>query len=79
MEKGIRNADAVTRKLRLALTRAPKNRLDVTKKERRKGEEMIEKWKVKAMVAKRRQASGRISLSSEKEDKSDTGDDINQN
>ena len=43
MEKGIKNADAVARKLRVALTRAIYDRLEVAKEKRWKREEMIEK------------------------------------
>ena len=38
---------------------------------------MIEKQKVEAMATKSRRARGGISLSSEKEDRSDTRDDTN--
>ena len=43
MEKGIRNADAVTRKLGLASVRAINNGLEVAKEKRRKREEIMEK------------------------------------
>ena len=76
MEKGIKNADAVARKLGPASTRAINNRLEAVREERRKREEMIERRKAEAMAAKRRRARGGISLSSEEEDESDTGDDM---
>ena len=79
MEKGIKNADAVTCKLRLASTRATNDRLEVVREERQKREEMMERQKTEAMAAKRHRAKGRISLSSEKEDESDTRDDMDPN
>ena len=75
MKKGIRNADAVARKLRPASTRATNDRLEAAREERRKREEMMERRKAEAMAAKRRRARGGISSSSEEEDESDTGDD----
>ncbi len=77
MEKGIRNADAVARKLGPALTRATNQRLEITRKERRKREEIVEKWKTEAMAAKRRRARRGISLYSEEEKnyENDTGDE----
>ena len=75
MEKGIRNADAVARKLGPASTRATNDRLEAAREERRKREEMMERRKAEAMAAKRRRARGGISLSSEKEDESDNVDD----
>ena len=74
MEKSIRNADVITRKLKLASTRATNDRLEAAKKKKQKKEEMIERRKAKAMAAKQRRVRGEMSLSSEKEDKSDTGD-----
>ena len=75
MEKGTRNADAVTHKLESASTRATNDRLKTVREDRRKKEEIIEKRKAEALAAKRRRARGRISLFSEEEDKNDTGDD----
>ena len=76
MKKGIKNVDAVARKLGPALTRAINDRLEAAKEERQKREEMIEKGKTKAMTAKWRRARGGISLSNKEEDKSDTKDNI---
>ncbi len=53
MEKGIRNVDAVARKLRQALTRATNQRLEVVREERQKREEMVERRKLKVIAAKR--------------------------
>ncbi len=77
MEKGIRNADAVVRKLGPALTRAINQRLEVAREERRKREEMVERRKTEAIAAKRQRARGGISLSSEEEEnyESDTEDE----
>ena len=76
IEKSIKNADAVARKLGPASTRATNDRLEAARKERRKREEIMERQKAEAMAAKRHRARRGISLSSEKEDESDTGDDI---
>ena len=76
MEKGIKNADAVARKLGPASIRATNNRLEVVREKRRKREEIIERRKAEAIPVKRRRARGRISLSSEEEDESDKRDDI---
>ncbi len=77
MEKGIRNVDAVARKLGPALTRATNQRLEVAREERQKREKMVERRKIKAMAAKQRRASGGISLSSEEGEnyESDTRDE----
>ncbi len=77
MEKCIRNADAVVRKLGSASTRATNQRLEVAREERRKREEMVERWKIEAMAAKRQRARGGISSSSEEVEnyESDTGDE----
>ncbi len=77
MEKGIRNADAVTRKLGSVSIRATNQRLEVAREERRKREEIIERRKTKAMVTKRQRARGRISLSNKEEEnyESDIGDE----
>ena len=74
MEKGIKNADTIACKLGLALIRVINDRLDVVREERQKKEEMMKRRKAEAMVAKRRRTRGRISLSSEEEDKSNTRD-----
>ncbi len=79
MEKSIRNADAVVCKLGQASTRTTNQRLEVVKEERQKREEIVEKQKTEAMVAKRWRARRGISLSSEKMKnyKSNTGDETN--
>ena len=56
MEKDIRNADAIARKLGLALTRATNARLEAVKEKRRKREEIMERRKAEAMAAKRHRA-----------------------
>ena len=45
MEKDIRNADTVARKLEPASTRATNDRFKAAREERQKREEMMEKWK----------------------------------
>ena len=77
MEKGIRNADVVARKLGPASTRATNDKLEAVKKERWKREEMMKRRKAKVIAAKQRRARGGMSLSNEEEDESDTGDDTN--
>ncbi len=67
MEKGIRNADAVVHKLGPPSTSATNQRLEVTRDERRKKEEMVERRKTEAMAAKRRRGRGGISSSIEEE------------
>lgn len=52
IEKGIKNVDAITYKLKLALIKATNYRLKVSKKERRKKEKIVEKWKTKARAIK---------------------------
>ena len=79
METSIRNIDTVARKLGPASTRATNDRLEVAREERQKREKMIDRWKAEAIAAKRCRARGKISLSSEKEDKSDIGDNIDPN
>ena len=76
MKKVIRNAEAVARKLEPTLTRATNDRLEATRENKRKREEMMERRKAEAMAAKWRRARGGISLFSEEEDESDTGDDM---
>ena len=75
MEKDIKNADAVARKLGPASTRTINNRFEAVREKRRKKEEMMERRKAEAMAAKQRRARKQISFSSKEEDKSDTGDD----
>ena len=76
MKKSIRNAERVARKLGPTLTRIINDRLEVAREERQKREEIMERQKAEAMVAKRRRARGGISLSSEEEDESDTRDNM---
>ena len=61
IEKGIRNTDAVTCKLRLISTRATNQRIKVAREERQKTEEILERRKIKAMTAKCQRARGGIS------------------
>ena len=53
IEKGIKNINTVVRKLGPALTRAPNYRLEVTREERRKRDEMVERRKIEAKVIRR--------------------------
>ncbi len=80
MEKGIRNADAVVCKLGPVSTRAANQRLEFAREERQKREEIVERRKTKAIVAKRWRARGGMSLSSEEEEnyESDIGDETDQ-
>ena len=77
IEKSIRNVDVFACKLGPALIRATNQKLEVTREERQKREEMVEKRKTEAMTAKYRRPRGEISLSSEEEEnyESDTGDE----
>ena len=77
MEKSVRNVDAIARKLRPASTRASNYRLEVAREKRQKKEEIVEKRKIKAMVAKYCRDKREISLFSKEEGnyESDTGDD----
>ena len=68
MEKGIKNANTIVRKLRQAWTRATNKKLEVARKKKQKREEMVERRKRKAMVARRQRVRGRISLSSKEEE-----------
>ena len=52
MEKNIRNTDAVTCKLGPVSIKANNQKLEFAKKKRRKREEIVERQKTKAMVAK---------------------------
>lgn len=54
IKKNIKNIDAIACKLGLTLIRATNNKLEVTREERQKKEEIKKKQKVKAMVAKQR-------------------------
>ena len=53
MDKDIRNADAVARKLKPALTRAINYRLEVASEKRQKREKIVERQRTEAMTAKR--------------------------
>ncbi len=77
MEKGIRYADAVARKLGLASTRVTNQRLEIAREARQKREEILERRKTEAMVAKCQRARGGISLSSKEKEiyESDTEDE----
>ena len=77
MKKGIRNTNAVAHKLGVGSTRATNDRLEIVREERRKKEEMIEKWKVKAIATKWCGARRGINLSSKEENESNIGDDTN--
>ena len=78
MDKGIKNTDAVTRKLGPALTKAINYRLEVASEKKQKREEIVERRRTKTMAAKCQRAKERISLSSEEEKdyKSDSKDEI---
>ena len=52
MDKGIRNADAVARKLKPALTRAINHRLEIASKGRQKRKEIVKSRKTEAMATK---------------------------
>lgn len=52
MKKDIRNTDAVACKLELVLIKATNQKLEVTKEEKRKKEEIMEKRKIEAIVIK---------------------------
>ena len=74
--KGIRNADAVARKLGPASIKATNLRLEVAKEEVRKKHEVVERRKAEAAAAKRQRDRGGISSSNEDDDNyySDTDD-----
>lgn len=74
MKNGIKNTDIVIYKLLLTLIRVTNYRLEVIRQNRWKREEMIEKWKVKAIVIKWYRTRGEISLSSKEEDKNNIGE-----
>ncbi len=77
MEKDIRNVDAIARKLRPVLTKVTNQRLEIAKEEKQKREEIMEKWKAKIMIAKYQKARRGITLSSNKKDENDTGNETN--
>lgn len=67
IEKGIKNTNAIIRKLELALTKITNHRLEVAREEKQKKEEIIKKQRTKAIVAKRQRIRKEISLSNEEE------------
>lgn len=67
MKKSIKNADIVAYKLEPASTKVTNYNLEVTKKERRKREEIVERQKIEAIAAECKRARGGISLFSEEE------------
>ena len=81
MKKSIKNADAITCKLGLALTRTTNQKLEVARKEKEKREEMVERQKIVAMAIKCPKARGEIILFSEekKNYRSESGDRKNSN
>ena len=52
MEKSIKNADAIARKLKLASTRATNDSLKASKEEKEKREEIMKRQKTEALTAK---------------------------
>lgn len=66
-EKDIKNAKAITYKLRPALIRIINHRLKVARKKKQKKEEMVERQKTKAIITKCQKTRRRISLSSKVE------------
>ena len=66
--KGIRNADAVARKLGPASIKVTNLRLEVAKEEVRRKQEVVERRKVEAAAAKRQNNRGGISSSNEDDD-----------
>lgn len=76
MTKCIRNTNAIARQLGSALISTSNYKLEVARKKEQKIEEIVEKRKVKAMATKQRRARRKIKLSSEEEDESNTGDNI---
>lgn len=67
--KDISNVDTVVHKLRLVLTRATNNRLEVTRKKRRKREEIMERQKAEAMAEHQRKTKEEISSFCEEDNK----------
>lgn len=68
MKKSIRNANAVACNLGTALTRATNHKLEVIREKRRKKNQIIKRWKTKAIVTKHQKTKKEICLSSEKEE-----------
>lgn len=78
IEKGINNADIVTRKFGPTSTRAINHRFEVAKEERRKRDEIVENLKTKVMAGRWERVREEIILSSKngKSNGSDIGDEI---
>lgn len=72
MQKGIKIADAIACKLELTSKRATKNKLEVDQKKKQKKKEIKKKQKLETMAKKQYRTRWVISLSSGKNDKSDT-------
>lgn len=68
MNKSLKNADIIAYKLRPALTKATNHRLEIADKERQKKEEIVKKWKTKAMAGKCQRAKKQISLFSQEKE-----------
>lgn len=66
--KGIRNVDSVTYKLRPASIKATNLRLEVAKEEVQKKHEVVKRQKAEATAAKRQRDRGGINLSNEDDD-----------
>lgn len=79
MAKGIKNADAVICKFRLASTKTTNHRLEVAQKKQRIKEKMVKRQKTEAIIAKCRRNIRRMSLSSREEEnhENDTGNNTN--
>lgn len=79
MAKGIKNANAVTYKLKLASIKIINHRLKIVKKEQCKRKKMIKKQKTETMIAKCCKDGRKISLSRKKErnHRSDIRDNTN--
>lgn len=77
IEKGIKNIDAVTYKLKPALTRVTNHKLEVASKKKQKREEIVKRRKTKVMAIERWRTKRGISLFSEEEEnyESDIGDE----
>lgn len=78
MDKDIKNADAIVYKLKPTFTKITNYRFKVASEKRRKKEEIVERWKRKAIAAKYQRAERGISLFNEekKSYKSDIRDEI---
>lgn len=74
MKKHISNINAVICKLRLASIRVTNDSLEIAKEKKQKRKEIIERQKAGTMTTKQRRAKREINLFSEKENKSNTGD-----